>query len=259
MRLLFQYHGHKTLWCIFALILQLQLITLQAQEIDFKPVCNYGEVVAHSYYTLCYSEVHEQPFWVAYMLTSAMVNENQCKRTDNFRPDPKVSTGSATLSDYKNSGFDRGHLCPAADMRFSCEAMSETFFMSNMSPQVPAFNRGIWSRLEEQVRNWAETYDTIYVTTAGVLNNTCTGSIGHHVAIPGYFYKALFRNTAEGGTCIAFLLPNKGLQSSLVEYVITVDSLENFTGIDFFSALPDSIEQAIEKESGIEKWTVPEK
>lgn len=230
-----------------------------SQRVDLAPVCDKGEIIKHSYFSLCYSEAHEQALWVYYILTSGMVREKNCERTDNFRPDPLVSTQSANHSDYKKSGFDRGHLCPAADMHFDCHAMSETFFMSNMSPQVPAFNRGIWSRLEEQVRNWAETYDTIYVTSAGVLNNTCTGSIGHNVAIPAYFYKALFRNTAEGGTCIAFLLPNQGSQSTLADYIITVDSLEKFTGIDFHTALPDSIEQQIETKFNAEMWPLSKK
>lgn len=255
----FQYKKQCSRAFATALTALLLPLCTYSQRVDLAPVCNKGEFVKHSYFSLCYSEAHEQALWVHYILTLGMVIEKNCERSDNFRSDPKVNTLSAIPGDYKKSGYDRGHLCPAADMRFDCNAISETFFMSNMSPQVPAFNRGIWSRLEEQVRKWAETYDTIYVTTAGVLNNTCAGSIGHNVAIPGYFYKALFRNTAEGGTCIAFLLPNKGSQSSLVEYVITVDSLENFTGIDFFSALPDSIEQAIEKESGVEKWKVSEK
>jgi endonuclease G len=91
------------------------------------------------------------------------------KRKDNFRSDPKVKTGSAALSDYKGSGYDRGHLAPAADFKWSATAMSESFYMSNMSPQVPGFNRGIWKNIESTVRNWAVENDEIYIVTGPVL------------------------------------------------------------------------------------------
>ncbi|OPZ97148.1 MAG: Nuclease precursor [Bacteroidetes bacterium ADurb.Bin408] len=237
----------------------LNIFVLHAQEVLFAPACTTGELVKHSFYSLCYDEYHEQALWVAYMLTAEMVKTKACERSDNFRPDPLVSTGSAIPADYKNSGYDRGHLCPAADMHFSCDAMSETFYMSNMSPQVPSFNRGIWSRLEEQVRRWAEMYDTVYVVTAGVLDNTCTGTIGQNVAVPGYFYKALLRKTSGEYTCIAFLLPNTGSKKSLTGFIVSMDNLEKVTGIDFFPALPDSLEDIIEKQTNKSIWNLKQK
>ena len=111
-----------------------------------------GQIVHHANYTLQYNEEHEQASWVAYRLTSHHLQNPSTKRKDNFRSDPKVKTGSATLSDYKGSGYDRGHLAPAADFKWSSTAMSESFYMSNMSPQVPGFNRGIWKKLESKIR-----------------------------------------------------------------------------------------------------------
>jgi endonuclease G len=111
-----------------------------------------GEIIKHSYYTLAYSEENEQAYWVYYVLTPEEINGTQT-RTDDFRPDPAVSTGSASLADYSGSGYDRGHLCPAADMKLNKTSMSETFYLSNMSPQLAGFNRGIWSTVEDQVRN----------------------------------------------------------------------------------------------------------
>jgi len=230
-------------------------ISLSAQVFNFYPESKtHCELIKHSFFRLCYNEADEQAQWVAYMLTSEMVKNNICKRSDNFRPDPSVSTGSATLADYKGSGYDRGHLCPAGDMGFDCIAMSETFYMSNMSPQFPSFNRGIWKSLEEKVRNWADTYDTVYVVTGPVLNEPIDSIGKSKVTVPKYYYKAVYRSTIKGGTCIALVLPNESGDEPLESYVISVDSLETLTNIDFFPALPDSIEQTIEKNINTKKW-----
>jgi len=231
-------------------------IQLRSQGFDFYPKStDKCELVSHSYYKLCYSEKDEQPEWVAYMLTSDMVRNSNCKRSNNFRADAKVTTGSATPADYKNSGYDKGHMCPAGDMGFNCTAMSETFFMSNMSPQLPGFNRGIWKKLEELVRSWADAYDTIYVVTGPVLNGESTGRIGeNNVTVPKYYYKVVYKKTSSGGTCIALLLPNEASYNTLQNYVISVDSLEKLTQIDFFPVLPDNIENVIENKLNTEEW-----
>ena len=143
-------------------------ISIASSAQDLLPTSTTGQIIQHTYYTLSYSEDHEQAEWVFYQLTPALVN-GTTPRIDDFRPDPLVSTGSAQLSDYRGSGYDRGHLCPAADMKLNHTAMSETFFMSNMSPQVAGFNRGVWKKLEGLVRNWAITEGRLYVVTGGVL------------------------------------------------------------------------------------------
>lgn len=119
---------------------------------DLRPASK-TPVVKHTYYSLEYSETHEQALWVYYTLTPNYIN-GTAKRKDNFKSDPRIATGSAALSDYKGSGYDRGHLCPAAAMKINQSAMDDSFYMSNMSPQEPSFNRGRWKQLEEQVRNW---------------------------------------------------------------------------------------------------------
>ncbi len=216
-----------------------------------EPVGN-GVVVRHRYYSLSYIERHEQPEWVYYMLTAAMVN-GDAERGDDFRPDAKVKTGSADLSDYKGSGYDRGHLCPAADMKQSDEAMSETFYMSNMSPQVASFNRGVWARLEEQVRKWALEDDTIYVATGPVFVNNIGKIGGNDVTVPGFYYKVVYspkRNRMQ-----AFLLPNReGLKANWGTYAVSVDVLEWLTGIDFFAAMADDVEAAMECENDFGAW-----
>ncbi|GAH82191.1 unnamed protein product, partial [marine sediment metagenome] len=127
------------------------------------------DIIRHTAYTLKYKEKYEQAEWVLYKLTAERV-KGSYKRTNDFRPDPMVKTGSATLSDYKGSGYDRGHLAPAGDMKWSTTAMSESFYMSNMSPQNPGFNRGIWKKLEGQVRTWATDNEEIYIVTGPVLS-----------------------------------------------------------------------------------------
>ena len=123
-----------------------------AQQLEL-PLPSNGETEHQTGYSLEHNEKTEQSFWVAYELTKEEVS-GTVKRKDAFRSDPTISTGSAVLSDYKGSGYDRGHLAPAADMKWSKKVMSESFYMSNMSPQDPSFNRGIWKKLEEKVRDW---------------------------------------------------------------------------------------------------------
>ena len=144
-------------------------------------------------YALCYRESYEQAEWVAYTLTPEKLIKNT-KRTGEFREDPEISTGSALPEDYRFSGYDRGHLAPAADFAYSLETMTDSFFMSNMSPQTPAFNRGGWAKLESFVRTLAAKAETLYIVTGPVLEKDAGeyGSIGENcVSVPEYFYKAL--------------------------------------------------------------------
>jgi endonuclease G len=213
------------------------------------------QIVKHTAFTLCYSESHEQAKWVAYKLTADMCNNNGEERTNNFREDPLVKTKSALLEDYKKSGYDRGHLCPAGDMGWSEQTMSESFYMSNMSPQIPAFNRGIWKYLETDVREWAKQNKEIIVVTAGVLQDSLPviGSI-NKVAIPKWYYKVILDYTLPEIKAIGFVLPNEGSKQSVFDYAVTVDSVEHLTGIDFFPALPDSLENYLESHIDISLW-----
>ena len=140
-------------------------------------------------YALGYSEYHEQARWVIYHMTKAEATTKAASREDNFRPDPEIPTGSATLADYKNSGKDRGHMAPAADMSFSPKTLDESFFMSNMSPQEPDCNRGVWKDLEAQVRSFAITEGDVYVVTGPILPKTKTITIGpNEVTVPSAYY-----------------------------------------------------------------------
>lgn len=215
-----------------------------------------GEIVKHAGYSLAYSEFNEQAIWVYYKLSAKMLS-GHVSRTDDFRPDVAVKSGSATLVDYKASGYDRGHLCPAGDMVQSKQTMSESFFMSNMSPQVPGFNRGIWKNLEAKVRGWAKMEQEIYVVTGPIFRDN-KGKIGQGVTIPGYYYKVIYDPTGDK-KMIALILPNEKSDNELETFVVPVDKVEELTGVDFFPGLPDALENKLEASSNISKWQVAAK
>ena len=212
-----------------------------------------GEIIRHKYYTLSYNEDHEQANWVHYRLNPTFL-KGSTPRINSFKADPNVSTKSADLSDYKGSGYDRGHLAPAGDMKYNRESMIESFFMSNMSPQDPSFNRGIWRRLEETIREWGKSSE-IFISTAGVLNIENLGSIGgNKVTIPSKYYKVIY--SPKNNSMIGFLLSNKGSSSELKSFVVSVDSIESITGIDFFHELPSEIENRLESKFNLGDWNL---
>ena len=196
-------------------------------------------VLSYTGFDLGYNEQFEQAAWVAYVLTREEIESGTIERTDNFRADTFIASGSASLSDYRGSGFDRGHLAPAGDMKWDRLAMSQSFLMSNMSPQVPAFNRGIWRKLETEVRNWALEKDSLYVIT-GPLFSPSDSLIGENgVGVPAYYFKVLVDLSPPEHDMIAFLLPNTRSSKELLNFAIPVDSLEQISGYDFFGEAPD--------------------
>lgn len=222
---------------------------IQSTNTSLEPK-SAGEIVKHTYYTLAYSEADEQAYWVFYHLTPELIGGTQA-RTDDYRADPLVSTGCASLADYSGSGYDRGHLCPAADMTLNKTSMSETFFLSNMSPQNASFNRGIWSTLEDRVRKWVGEYGDLYVCAGGILNENL-GTIGaNKVSIPKRYYKIVY---CEKEGMIGFIMPNQGSSLTLDKFVVTVDEIEALTGIDFFSGLDDKIESQLEANTSTTNW-----
>ena len=222
-----------------------------------KPVKG-EQIVAHTDYVLSYNEEFEQPSYVAYELDSNEIY-GPAKRKNNFRADPAITTGSATLDDYNKSGYDRGHLCPAADQKESDKAMSDSFYMSNMSPQTPNFNRKIWADLEGTVRTFADTNGKIYIATGPILTDGPYKTIGKNkVAVPKYFYKVILDYTEPEIKSIGFILPNEGSDKSLQSFATTVDKVEERTGLDFFYQLPDDIEAKIESTEDPTKWVFKE-
>ncbi|MEJ6794769.1 MAG: DNA/RNA non-specific endonuclease [Flavobacteriales bacterium] len=217
---------------------------------DYLPKSN-GELVNHSYYSLSYSEEDEQAQWVYYKLSPQMIN-GSFSRTDNFRSDSKVKTSSASKSDYYKSGYDRGHLAPAADMKISHAAMSESFYMSNMSPQNPSFNRGGWKKLESLVRSWVLSEGEMYVVTGGVFNNNLASIGSNEVSVPSHYYKIIYSEQSQ--KMVGLVMPNQKITSHLSFYVVSVDYIEDLTGIDFFHQLNDQVENSLESTKQLSSW-----
>ena len=203
--------------------------------------------------SLLYNEKHEQANWVAYELESNKLN-GIFKRKNQFRIDPKVHTISASPTDYKKSGYDRGHLAPAADMKWSKVAMEESFFMSNISPQTPGFNRGIWKKLESVVRRWANDYEKIYIVTGPVLTKEYSTIGLNNVSVPDFFFKVVFDNQGSEKKAIGFVLANEKSRNNLKDFSMNIDSVEKITGIDFFHLLEDSFEDSLERSLDLSQW-----
>ena len=217
------------------------------------PEANEIDIIKHTCYSFSYNEFHEQANWVAYDLTKAETVKLY-DRTDKFLTDPLVKTSSANDYDYKGFGYDRGHLAPAADMGYSEITMKESFYYSNMSPQLPGFNRGVWKRLEEQVRSWANLYDTLFVVTGPILTDGLKTIGENEVSIPEYYYKAILDYSEPNVKGIAFVLPNASSKNELNSFAISIDSLEKLTNINFYPLLPDEQENLIESALCISCW-----
>jgi endonuclease G len=220
----------------------------------FLPTSTTGQVIHHEGYSLSYSEPHEQAEWVAYELKKEHLSNSNFKRP-YFEIDKAVKTGAADWRNYRNSGYDRGHLCPAGDRKYSKEAHDETFLTSNISPQRNEFNSGIWNRLEQKVRYWASKYDGVFVVTGGVLKGPMETIGQEKVAVPKHFYKVLIDVNTGEPKMIAFLIPHEPSNKPLHEFVVSVDSLEALTGIDFFPELEDDVEDRLEASSDYKAWS----
>ncbi|UNZ00172.1 DNA/RNA non-specific endonuclease [Zhouia spongiae] len=219
----------------------------------YLPRSTTGVIVNHEYYTLSYNEMHEQAEWVAYELKKEHLTYDDRKRP-YFNQDPKVETGSADWRNYKNSGYDRGHLCPAGDRRFSVAAYNQTFLTSNVSPQEHHFNSGLWNRLEQQARYWAKKHNGIFIITGGVLNGKLVTIGEEKVSVPDYFYKIIIDERDGDIRTAAFLVPHKESKASLETFRVSIDSIEAVTGVDFLYKLNDQLELETEKDVSLGYW-----
>ena len=241
------------------LLLSLLFLNKQAKKEHSEPVYSFlplGDsvcsVVSHTYYTLCYNEKHEQAAWVYYVLSDSMII-GVAKRKNYFLKDSLVISSTLSHGAYTNSGYDRGHLLPAADMKWDQLAMDETFLMSNVSPQNPYFNRnGLWRKLETKVREWVVTRNRLIIVVGGVLSVDLPKLDGQNVSVPKYYFKIILDE--KDFSSVSFLLENKITSGLLSDFVVSVDSVEQISGVDFFNFLPDSLEAAIEKSVGFDAW-----
>lgn len=220
---------------------------------ELLPKSSTGEVVEHSHFILSYNEPFEQAEWVAYVLDKSHLTYDD-RRRPYFIEDPYVSSKSADWRNYKGSGYDRGHLVPAGDRRFSKQAYNETFYTSNISPQNRQFNAGIWNDLEQQTRRWAKKYNRLYVYTGGILEKGLEEIGEEDVDVPNYFYKIIVRKKGDNIKTLAFLIPNSPQSKSFKEFSTSIDAIEAKTGIDFFYKLSPAVQARFESKRNVANW-----
>lgn len=248
---------------------QLEGLKLSRIQRDLRSIgLPSADYIMHQAMALSYSEEHEQAAWVAHIILPDIVS-GEVSRTNDFREDPMVRSGTAVEADYflkfpqadgsfqyDGFGYDRGHLAPSADFRWSETALSESYFYSNMSPQVADFNRVGWADLESIIRGYIfrNPDRQLYVVTGGILEAdlpVIERGI-NKVSIPRYYFKVVI--DPEGKTGIGFIMPNERLDYPLETYAIAIDEVEKRTGYDFFAGLPDNLEERIESQLEKKLW-----
>ncbi|MCM1108512.1 MAG: DNA/RNA non-specific endonuclease [Clostridium sp.] len=214
------------------------------------------EVVWHTAYTVSFNRKHKLPNWVAWELTDERTRATE-PRNDHFCPDPDVKKGTtAEDSDYKGSGYDRGHMCPSADNKISAQTMAECCYLSNICPQLHSLNNGDWKELEEKSRKWARKYGIIYIVCGPIINKGKHNTIGaNRVTIPDGFFKVILRMNNDGtAKAIGFIYPHEQSNRPMQDYAVSVDQVESRTGINFFSKLPKEVERKAEAECNFNDW-----
>ena len=222
-------------------------------EIPVSLVPRQEQIIHHKGYTVSYNKDLKIPNWVSYELTRQETKGKE-KRSDNFIADPLVKGAIATNADYARSGYDKGHMAPAADMKWSPEVMKESFYFSNMCPQHPQLNRRGWKNLEEKIRDWAIA-DSAIIIICGPIINQSSRTIGKSkVAVPERFFKVVLSPFVKPVRGIGFLFNNRQAVEPLSTYAVTIDSIEKLTSMDFFSPLPDEIENEVEANADYYQW-----
>lgn len=219
------------------------------------PLTNTDEQILYrTGYVTSYNKANKIPNWVAWHLTKAHTYGKSSRQGMEFTEDNDVPSPRADFWDYYNSGYDRGHMCPAADNKWSDEAMNESFLMTNICPQNNSLNAGDWNEMEIQCRNWARRYGSVYVICGPILYKGVHKRIGKHkVVVPEAFFKVVMR-MGKNPKAIAFAYKNRSGNRPKGDYVNTVDEMERITGIDFFPSLPDDIEEKMEAEADLSDW-----
>lgn len=218
-------------------------------EIPLYHTSRGGQIIAHTGYTVSYDADFKTPQWVAWQLTKEKA-DGEFPRYDKFLPDPDVKGAKAYTNDYSHSGYDRGHMAPAGDMKWSRQAMIESFYMTNICPQNRNLNRGDWKDLEELERNWATEYGCVSIAAGPIYYaGQKPLRIGNNkVAVPHAFFKVLLVDYPNNPKAYGFIFENKAGSHPLAYYQLSIDEVEQQTGMDFFSTLPDDIENRIEAE-----------
>lgn len=237
---------------------KLAIIRRDLERIGLPKLEPGDEVITHPGHLLVYSEKHEQPKWTAHIATPDLITGNLA-RIDSFLPDPLVKTGSAVTADYWNSGYDRGHLVPSADMRWNYDALKATYYYSNISPQVPELNRETWADLEDWGRRYVNfSKRRVFVITGPVLRDGLPtlqkADRKNEVSIPELFWKVIADLDGDQPKAIAFVMRNMKLDGPPISFAVPVDSVEKLTGYDFLSSLDDAVEARVEAARELKDW-----
>lgn len=211
-----------------------------------------SQIKEYTGFTLSYNKDNRTPNYVAWELLGTEVS-TEWPRNDNFWQDNDIN-GCTKHSDYTGSGYDRGHMCPAADQKWSEQAMIDCFVMANMCPQLHDLNAGAWEKLEEKERIWAKRDSAILIVAGPIYTDGDTYIEKSKVKVPDAFFKVLIAPYLDQPRGIAFVYPHMKCPGNMQEYATTIDEVEKITGFDFFSALPDEIENKIESEYSFTDW-----
>lgn len=214
------------------------------------------QILVRKGYTVSYNKDRRVPNWVAWHLTAAHL-KGSVKRSDaSFHEDEEVPMPRAIDSDYVRSGYDRGHMCPAGDNKWSAKAMDESFLFTNVCPQAPQLNRGDWNEMEQACRKLAKENGDIYIVCGPIFYKKRAKTIGKNkVAVPDAFFKVVL--TMKGNPkAIGFIYKNGDGNRPKGDYANSVDEVERITGIDFFPSLPDKIEKQVEAQCNPDDWNI---
>lgn len=228
-----------------------ELVSFENLELPAK--LKNEQIIRHTGFTLSYNAEWLCPNWVAWELTSSET-EGVEERAKHFKPDPNVYGTKVVTKDYSNSGYDRGHMAPAADMKWSEQAMRESFYMTNICPQIHNLNAGDWKELEELCRTWANHFGQIYICCGPIVSNNPKRIGENGVAVPDAFFKVILAFKNKQPQSIAFLMANKPGNKPLQTYAMSIEDMETVTGLDFFTQLPDSLEQITETDLTLKSW-----
>ena len=212
------------------------------------------QILHRDHYTVSYNAETMQPNWVAWRLTKAHTYGNSPRPQNAFREDEEVPQPRATLADYRSRKWSRGHMCPAGDNKWDSEAMYETFLLTNICPQNYDMNDGVWNDIEMTCRKWARKYGEVFIVCGPLFTKSTHETIGpHHIPVPEAFFKVVLA-MGETPKAIGFLCRNAAITGTENQYVQSVDEVERITGMDFFPALNDDIEEKIESRARWKDW-----
>lgn len=230
---------------LISFLLSFDLLYAQKVELAKTKKGTEEQIIAHYGYTTSYNQIWCEPNWVAWELTREEAN-GTFPRRGAFGPDPDVKGMTALTYDYSGSGWDRGHMAPAGDMKWSEQAMYESFYLSNICPQSKPLNNGLWKDLEERSRGWAKFHGGVYICCGPIMDKTFQTIGENAVAIPKAFFKVCCIKKGNFYHAVGFIFPNENCSGKIWDYACTVDEVEKATGHDFFYSLPDNIENAME-------------